>query len=59
MLIHGRADDNVYPVQSERMAARNPQVVLWEPPNACHTCALGAVPDEFERRVVGWFESHP
>ncbi|MGD0618725.1 MAG: alpha/beta fold hydrolase [Bryobacteraceae bacterium] len=58
MLIHGLADDNVYPVQSERMAARNPRVVLWEPPNTCHTCALGTVPDEFERRVVGWFESH-
>ena len=59
MLIHGLTDDNVYPVQSERMAARNPQVVLWEPPKACHTCALGAVPEEFERRVIGWFESHP
>jgi alpha-beta hydrolase superfamily lysophospholipase len=59
MLIHGLADDNVYPVQSERMAARNPLVVLWEPPKACHTCALGTVPDEFERRVIGWFESHP
>jgi alpha-beta hydrolase superfamily lysophospholipase len=58
MLIHGLADDNVYPVQSERMAAANPRVVLWEPPKACHTCALGTVPDEFERRVIGWFESH-
>ena len=60
LLIHGLADDNVYPVQSERMAARNPaRVVLWEPPRACHTCALGAVPGEFERRVIGWFQSHP
>jgi uncharacterized protein len=58
LLIHGLADDNVYPVQSERMAARNPRVVLWQP-WACHTCALGAVPEEFERRVIGWFESHP
>jgi uncharacterized protein len=60
LLIHGRADDNVYPVQSERMAASNPgRVVLWEPPKACHTCALGAVPDEFERRVISWFANHP
>ncbi len=60
LLIHGLADDNVYPVQSERMAARNPaSVTLWEPPNACHTCAMGTVPEEFERRVTGWFQSHP
>jgi alpha-beta hydrolase superfamily lysophospholipase len=60
LLVHGLADDNVYPVQSERMAASNPaRVVLWEPPGACHTCALGAVPGEFERRVIGWFQSHP
>jgi hypothetical protein len=59
LLIHGRADDNVYPVQSERMAAHNPHVVLWEPEKSCHTCALGAVPEEFERRVIGWFQTHP
>ena len=60
LLIHGQADDNVYPVQSERMAARNPQwVSSWEPRNACHTCALGTVPEEFERRVVAWFQDHP
>lgn len=59
LLIHGLVDDNVYPVQSERMAARNPaHVSLWQP-RSCHTCALGAVPAEFERRVVGWFQSHP
>jgi len=59
MLIHGLADDNVYPVQSERIAARNPRVVLWEPPRTCHTCALGSVPGEFERRVIAWFRTHP
>ncbi|MGA2183108.1 MAG: alpha/beta fold hydrolase [Bryobacteraceae bacterium] len=60
LLVHGLADDNVYPVQSERMAARNPaRVSLWEPPKSCHTCALGAVPEEFERRVIGWFQGHP
>jgi fermentation-respiration switch protein FrsA (DUF1100 family) len=60
LLIHGLADDNVYPAQSERIAARNPgRISLWEPPGTCHTCALGAVPAEFERRVIGWFESHP
>ena len=59
LLIHGRADDNVYPVQSQRMATRNPaHISLWQP-IACHTCALGAVPAEFERRVIGWFQSHP
>ena len=58
-LIHGQADENVYPYHAHRIAAHNPAYVsLWEPPRTCHTCAVGSVPDEFERRVIEWFQSH-
>jgi hypothetical protein len=63
LLIHGLKDTNLPPRHSEMIVAhspsRNPKVVLWEPANAGHCGAAGAAPEEFERRVVGWFESHP
>jgi len=60
LLIHGQADVNVYPYHAHRIASRNPaHVSLWEPPLTCHTCAVGSQPEEFERRVIGWFQSHP
>ncbi len=58
LLIHGLADDNLPPRHSEQIKAGNPNVVLWEPPNAGHCGAAGAEPEEYERRVVGWFEAH-
>jgi pimeloyl-ACP methyl ester carboxylesterase len=58
LLIHGLADDNIPPRHSERMHAANPATVLWEPPHAGHCEASTAEPEEYERRVVGWFESH-
>ena len=62
LLIHGLLDNNIPPHNSERILAaskgRNPNIVLWEPPDAGHCGAMGAEPGEFERRVVGWFESH-
>jgi hypothetical protein len=61
-LIHGLLDSNLPPRNSERILAkshgRNNNVVLWEPPDAGHCGALGAEPQEFERRVIGWFQSH-
>ena len=57
-LIHGLADTNLPPRHSEIIRARNPQVVLWEPVGAEHCGASTAAPDEYERRVVGWFASH-
>jgi len=62
LLIHGKKDTNIPPRHSERILAaslsRKPAVVLWEPAEAGHCGASGAEPEEYERRVVGWFESH-
>jgi fermentation-respiration switch protein FrsA (DUF1100 family) len=62
LLIHGKKDTNLPARNSEMILAHNrtriPAVVLWEPAEAGHCGAAGAEPDEFERRVIGWFESH-
>ena len=62
LLIHGLRDDNMPPYNSEMILAasqsRNTEVSLWEPPDAGHCGAMGAEPDEFEHRVIGWFQSH-
>jgi dipeptidyl aminopeptidase/acylaminoacyl peptidase len=62
LLIHGLKDTNLPPRHSEEILAhnssRNPSVVLWEPAEAGHCGASGAEPEEYERRVIGWFESH-
>ena len=62
LLIHGLKDTNLPLRHSEMIVAhsssRNPAVVLWEPANAGHCGAAGAEPEEFERRVVGWFQSN-
>ena len=58
MLIHGRADTNLAPANSERIREANPRVELWEPPGAEHCGASSAAPEEYERRVVDWFMSH-
>lgn len=58
LLIHGLADDNLPPRHSEKIKLGNPAVELWEPPNAGHCGASTAAPAEYERRVVGWFETH-
>jgi uncharacterized protein len=72
LLIHGLKDTNLPPRHSEAIrtrliparlipahsSQRNPPVALWEPAEAGHCGAAGAEPAEFERRVVGWFESH-
>jgi uncharacterized protein len=58
LLIHGLADDNLPPSHSEQIKAENPNVVLWEPANAGHCGAANAEPDEYQRRVIGWFDAH-
>lgn len=56
LLIHGLADRNIPPQNSEEMHARNPaHTVLWEVPGAGHCGAVNAAPQEFDRRVLGWF----
>jgi uncharacterized protein len=58
-LIHGLADDNIPPQQSEWIRAHNPAgIVLWEVPNAGHCGAVNAARQEFDTRVPGWFRSH-
>lgn len=62
LLIHGLLDNNIPSRNSEIILAaskgRNSNVSLWEPPDAGHCGAMGAEPAAFERRVVGWFQSH-
>jgi hypothetical protein len=59
LLIHGLADDNIPPQQSEIIHARNPaDTALWEVPKAGHCGAVSVAPEEFDRRVLGWFAAH-
>jgi hypothetical protein len=62
LLIHGKRDTNLPPRHSEviltQSSARGSEVVLWEPSEAGHCGAAGAEPEEYERRVIGWFEEH-
>jgi hypothetical protein len=58
-LIHGLADTNIPPEQSERIQAHNPaKIALWEVPNAGHCGAADAAGEEFKIRVLDWFASH-
>jgi len=58
-LIHGQIDSNIPVRHSRRILARNPSVVvLWEVPNAQHSTAVTVDPEEFNRRLLEWFESH-
>lgn len=54
LLIHGLADDRTPPVNSIRLARANPRAQLWLVPNAGHTGASSAAPEEFRRRVLAW-----
>lgn len=59
LLIHGLSDSNIPPYHSDLIQARNPSsVVVWKVPGAMHTGAHAAAPEEFERRVLGWFAEH-
>jgi dipeptidyl aminopeptidase/acylaminoacyl peptidase len=58
LLIHGLEDTNIYPVHSRILASRNQAVKLWLVPGAKHTGAFAVSPEEFQRRVLGWFSEH-
>jgi uncharacterized protein len=59
LLIHGLNDINIPPYHSDLIRARNPSdVEVWKVPGAAHTAAHNVAPQEFERRVLGWFEEH-
>ena len=57
-LIHGQIDANIPVRHSRLIAAGNRAVVLWEVPNADHCGAVGTYPEEFNNRLIGWFDSH-
>jgi dipeptidyl aminopeptidase/acylaminoacyl peptidase len=58
-LIHGLADENIPPQQSEWIRDQNPaEIILWDVPNAGHCGAVNAARQEFDTRVLGWFNSH-
>ncbi len=58
LLIHGLSDDRTPPAQSQKLAAANPRDSLWLVPNTGHVRAYTTEPDEFGRRVLGWFAAH-
>jgi len=55
-LIHGRIDGNIPVRHSERIAAGNPRVLLWEVPDADHCGAISTAPEEFRSRLLDWFQ---
>ncbi len=58
LLIHGLSDSRTPPSNSQILAAANTSDPLWLVPKAEHTGAFKAQPEEFRRRVLGWFDEH-
>ena len=58
LLIHGLADTNLRPRQSEMLKEANPKALLWEVPRAEHCGGWAVAGPEFERRVLGWMAEH-
>jgi uncharacterized protein len=58
-LIHGQIDSNIPLRHSRRIQARNPNVILWEVPNADHCGAISTAPQEFNQRLLAWFSAQP
>lgn len=57
LLIHGTADTNIPSAHSERLGKVRPaNTELWLVPSAVHTQAYGSGPQEYERRVLAWFQ---
>ncbi len=56
LLIHGQIDSNI-PVRHSRLIhARAPQAQLWEVPGADHCGAESTAPQEFDKRLLRWFQ---
>jgi uncharacterized protein len=58
LLIHGVVDSNIPLRHSLRLVANHPELSLWQVPGADHCGAMSVAPQEFGRRVVGWFDAH-
>jgi alpha-beta hydrolase superfamily lysophospholipase len=57
LLIHGQIDSNIPVRHSQRIHAHAPNTQLWEVPAADHCGAISAAPQEFERRLLQWFQN--
>lgn len=57
LLIHGQVDSNIPVRHSRKMKSAMPAVVLWEVPQADHCGAISVAPEEFDRKLLGWFRS--
>lgn len=58
LLIHGKEDHETSPVQSEMIFQNAKCAQLWLVPHAGHTGAYAASPQQFESRVLDWFNRH-
>jgi pimeloyl-ACP methyl ester carboxylesterase len=59
LLIHGLADVNLRPRESRLIRAAAPNnVTVWYVPGAAHCGASSVQPEEFQRRVLGFYSSH-
>jgi uncharacterized protein len=59
LLIHGQVDSNIPVRHSRLIRAHNPNVVLWEVPKADHCGAISVAPQEFENKLIAWFQQSP
>lgn len=60
LLIHGLSDTKTPPEHSKVLAAANPRMTaLWLVPGAGHTGAYGTAPQEFEKRVLDFYQNLP
>jgi len=58
LLVHGRQDHFIPIEEARRVREVNPSwVALWEVPEAGHVTAATLRPDEYQRRVLAWFEA--
>ena len=58
LLIHGLADRRTPAWNSEELARANTRNALWLVPGGDHVNASSVAPEEFRRRVLGWFREH-
>jgi pimeloyl-ACP methyl ester carboxylesterase len=58
LLVHGQQDQYIPIEEARRVREANPAwVTLWEVPEAGHVTAATLRPDEYQRRVLAWFEA--
>jgi len=58
LFIHGLSDDQTPAEDSRRLAVASRAAQLWLVPRLGHASAYSADPEEYRRRVFGWFEAH-